>query len=166
MGATFAFSESNGAGQVVHDGIANINFGSNDSYDLVPATYPITRGTNSFCKYIRGKFTGSWTEISNMKFWKSNGEYKTDESISAGFNVTYATPTQDDQRVTGIGDTAVPTSEPSQNVNSFEGASTIVYGATGVSGYTGYIRLQTQTLVTTPSGVVNQKQFTLQFDET
>jgi hypothetical protein len=165
MAATHQWSESNGA-EVVHDGIANINFGSNDSYNLVPATYPITRNTNSFCKYIRCKFTGSWTEISNMKFWKSNGEYKTDESISAGFNVAFATPTQDDQRVTGIGDTAVPTSEPSQNVNSFEGASTIVYGATGVSGYSAYVRLQTQTLVTTPSGAVNSKTMTFQFDET
>lgn len=161
MAATHQWSESNGVGQVVHDGIGNINFGSNDSYDLVPATYPITRGTNSFSKYIRCLFTDTWTVISNMKFWKSAGTYKTDEIIKASFNAAYATPSQ-----TSTGDSTVPDSEPAQNVNSAEGETSIVYGASGVSGYTGYIRLQTQTLVTTPSGAVNQKTFTFQYDET
>ena len=160
MSATHSWSESNGAGEVVTDGIANINFGSTDAKELVPATYSITRATNSFVKYIRCKFTDTWTEISNMKFWKSAGVYKTDEVIVAGFNQVYATPTQVD-----TGDSAVPTSEPAQNVNSAEGAATIIYGASGVSGYTGYIRLQLQTLVTTPSGAVNQKTFTFQYDE-
>ena len=161
MAATHQWSESNGAGKVETIPITNINFGSNDSANLTPATYPITRGTNSFGKYIRCKFTGSWTVISNMKFWKSNGGYVTDEVINAGFNATYATPSQ-----TSTGDSAVPTSEPSQNVNSAEGASTIVYGGSGVSGYTGYIRLQTATSSSTPSGAVATKTFTFQYDET
>jgi hypothetical protein len=161
MAATHQWSESNLVGEVVQDGITNINFGSVDDHDLVPATYPITRATNSFVKYIRCKFTDTWTEISNMKFWKSLGNYKTDEVIVAGFNQVYATPTQ-----VATGDSAVPTSEPAQNVNSAEGAATIIYGGSGVSGYTGYIRLQTQTLVTTPSGAVNQKTFCFQYDET
>ena len=165
MPATVQFSESNLVGQVVTDGITNINFGSVDDHDLNTSTYSIIRGTNSFSKYIRVLFTDTWTVISNMKFWKSSGAYKTDESISAGFNVTYATPDDADMRDTGIGDTPVPAASPASNVNSAEGDSTIVYGATGVSGYTGYIRLQTQTLVTTPTGAVTQKEFTFQYDE-
>jgi hypothetical protein len=160
LSATFQFSESNGAGQTIYDGIGNINFGSVDAHDLVPSSNPITFGQNSFSKYIRGKFTGTWTTISNMKFWKSLGGYATGELIVAGFNVSYATPSQ-----TATGDSAVPTSEPSQNVNSFEGASTIVHGASGVSGYTGYIRLQEQTTVSTPAGAVATKTFVMQYDE-
>lgn len=160
MSASFAFSESNTGSQTITDGISNINFGSVDAHDLTPSSNPITFGQNSFSKYIRGKFTGTWTTISNMKFWKSLGSYVAGETIVAGFNATYATPSQ-----TGTGDSAVPTSEPSQNVNSYEGASTIVHGASGVSGYTGYVRLQLQTTVSTPSGSVNQKTFVMQYDE-
>jgi len=160
MAATFTWSESNGAGQTIYDGIGNINFGSVDAHDLTPSSNPITFGQNSFSKYIRGKFTGTWTTISNMKFWKSNGSYVTGEGIAAGFNVSYTTPTQ-----TSTGDSPVPTSEPSQNVNSYEGASTIVHGASGVSGYTGYIRLQLNTTSSTPAGAVNTKTFTMQYDE-
>lgn len=160
MSATFAFSESNGAGQTITDGITNANMGSNDSVNLNTTTYPITRSQNSFSKYIRGKFTGSWTTISNMKFWKSLGAYGTGETLKASFNATYATPTQ-----TSTGDSDIPVTEPSQNVNSFEGASTIIYGGSGVSGYTGYIRMQVQTTGSTPSGAVAQKTLVMQYDE-
>ena len=159
MAATHAWKETGSGGEVT---ATNINFGSVDAPNLVPATYPITRGTNSFGKYIRCLFTGTWTEISNLKFWKSAGVYKTDETITGSANATYATPSQ-----TSNGDSLIPTTEGTAlAINSMEGNATIVYGAFGVSGYTGYIRLQTKTLVTTPSGAVNQKTFTFQYDET
>ena len=162
MAATHSWSETNGAGPsgTPYDGIGNINFGNTDAHDLTALSYPIARGSNSFAKYIRCLFTSSWTTISNMKFWKSNGDYKTDEVIVANFNVSYATPA-----TTSIGVTAVPTAAPAQNVNSFEGEATIVYGATGVSGYTGYINLQLKTLSDTPSGAVATKTFCFQYDE-
>jgi hypothetical protein len=96
-----------------------------------------------------------------MKFWKSLGDYVTGETLKAGFNISYVTPSQ-----TSTGDSNIPTSEPSQNVNSFEGNTTIDYGASGISGYTGYIRLQMQTTVLSPAGAVNQKTLTFQYDET
>jgi hypothetical protein len=162
MAATHQWSETNLVGVIVTDGITNINFGSVDDHDLVVATYPISRATNSFDKYIRCKFTDTWTEISNMLFWKSAGVYKTDETITGSANAVYATPSQ-----TSNGDSLIPTSEGTAlAINSAEGAATIVYGASGVSGYSSYIRLQTKTLVTTPSGAVNQKTFTFQYDET
>ena len=155
MAATHAWKETGSGGEVT---ATNINFGSIDAPNLVPATYPITRGTNSFSKYIRCLFTGSWTVISNMKFWKSAGALDAEEKIKASFNATYAAPSQ-----TGTGDSDVPTSEPASNVNSFEGDATIVYG---VSGYTGYIRLQGQYTSSMPSGAVATKTFTFQYDET
>ena len=62
MAATHQWAESNGVGESETIPITTINFGSNDSADLTPVTYPITRGNNSFDKYIRCKFTGTWTE--------------------------------------------------------------------------------------------------------
>lgn len=161
MAATHQFSESNGIGEVETIPINNVNFGSVDTPNIVPATNPITIGLNSFSKYIRCKFTGTWTTISNMKFWKSAGAYVTGEAIKASANTAYATPSE-----SGTGDSDIPTIEGSAlSINSAEGASTIEYGASGVSGYTGYIRLQAQSTVSTPSGAGNQKTFTFQYDE-
>lgn len=161
MTATWGFSESNGVGESITDSISSVNFGSVDSPNLVPATYPVTINTNSFCKYIRGKFTGTWTVISNMKFWKSAGTLLTGETLKASANATYATPS-----ASSTGDTDCPTAvESALAINSAEGAATIVYGAFGVSGYTGYIRLQIQSTASTPSGSGNQKTLTFQYDE-
>ena len=161
MAATFEWSESNLVGEVVSDDIANVNFGSVDDKEIVTADYPITREDSSFEKYIRGLFTGTWTEISNMLFWKSAGDYKTGESIKAAANVSYATPS-----ATPNADSAVPVTEGTAlAINSAEGAATIEYGASGVSGYTKYVRLQTHSTGSTPAGAGNQKTFVFQFDE-
>jgi len=161
MAATHQFSESNGAGEVETIPVANLNFGSNDSAELNTTTYPITRGDASFEKYLRAKFTGVFTEISNMKFWKSAGAYVTGEEIKAAANATYAQPS-----ATPNADSVIPTTEGTAlSMQSAEGAETIEYGASGVSGYTKYLRLQLQTTGSTPAGAVNTKTFTFQFDE-
>jgi len=161
MAATHQFSESNTVSETITDGITNLNFGSNDSVNLNTTTYPITRGNSSFEKYIRAKFTGTFTTISNMLFWKSAGALVTGEVIKCAYNASFATPS-----ATANGDSAVPTtSGGSSAIQSAEGAATIVYGASGVSGYTKYLRLQLDTTGSTPSGAVNQKTFTFQYDE-
>jgi len=160
MAATFQWSESNGAGEVVTDGISHLNFGNNDSYNLNVDTYPIPRGQNSYIKYLRGKFSGTFTEISNIKFWKYSGAYVSGEEIKAAANATFATPVK-----TASGDAIIPTTEGGAlSLNSAEGAS-VILDISGVSGYTGYIRLQLQTTISSPSGDVNQKTFTLGYDE-
>lgn len=161
MAATHQWSESNTVSETITDGISNLNMGSNDSVNIVPASYPIIAGEASFEKYIRGKFTGTYTEISNIKFWKSAGTLVTGEAIKAAANVSFATPSS-----TANGDSDVPTSlGAALALNSAEGASTIVYGGSGVSGYTGYIRLQAQSTVSTPAGSANQKTYIMQYDE-
>jgi hypothetical protein len=161
MSAVFHFCESNGVGESETQDISNINMGSNDSPNLNTTTYPITRGDASFEKYIRALFTGTWTDITNMKFWKSAGAYVTGESCKAAANAVYTQPSQ-----TPNADSDVPTVEGSAlAINSAEGENHIEYGASGVSGYSGYIRLQLQTTGSTPAGAVNQKQFVFQFDE-
>ena len=155
MAATHEFSESNGA-EVVHDSIANLNFGSNDSYELNTTTYPIIRGNASFEKYMRCKFSGIFTEISNMKFWKSLGAYVTGESCKASANIVFVTPS-----ATPNADSDVPVTEGTAlSIQAADGTLTII-----APGYTKYIRLQLQTTVLTPSGAVNQKTFTMQYDE-
>lgn len=161
MAATLQWSESNTVGQTVTDGITNLNFGSNDSVNIVTATYQINRSASSFEKYIRVKFTGTWVTISNMLFWKSAGTLVAGETIKCAYNTAFATPS-----ATSNGDSAVPTtSGGSSAIQSAEGAATIEYGVSGVSGYSKYLRLQLSTSASTPSGAVNQKTFTFQWDE-
>ncbi len=156
MSAIHEWSESNGVGEVVTDGITNLNFGSNDSINIVPATYPITRADASFEKYIRAKFAGTFTEISNMLFWKSVGVYVADESCKAAANVAYVQPSE-----TANGDSDIPVTEGTALViQASDGTATIL-----APGYTKYIRSQLQTGVTTPAGAVNQKTLTFQYDE-
>jgi len=158
MAATFQFSESNGAGESVSDDIANLNFGSTDDTEVTTSSYPIVAGENSYEKYLRFKFGGTFTEISNMKFWKSAGAYKTGEAIKAAANVAYGTPTSSTSAVATVD---VPTSEGSAlSIQAADGSSEI-----SAAGYTKYICLQLQSTVSTPAGAVNTKTFTAQYDE-
>ena len=158
MGATYQWSESNEA-EVVTDGVSNLNFGSNDSPNLVSANHPIVAAENSFEKFIRAKFSGTFTEISNMKFWKSAGAYKTGEVIKAAANLAFGTPTSS----TSTGATSdIPTSEVTALVIQAADGSAIITSA----GYTKYMCLQLQTTASTPAGSVNTKTLVFQFDET
>ena len=154
MSATFGWSESNTVSETVTDALSNVNFGNADSPNLTPASNPIAAGQNSFEKWVRGKFSGSYTSVANLRFWKSVGTYVTGESIKAAVNATFATPVSTTSAVATV---AVPTVEGSALVPTAPGAS---------PSYSGYITLQLQTTVATPPGAVNQKTFTLKYDET
>jgi hypothetical protein len=158
MAAIVEFSEANGVGETVTDDIANINFGDSDSAELVPGTYPVICGANSYEKYIKVKFSDSFTEISNMKLWQSDGDLVTGEVIKADEVTAYATPVK---TTSTEAITAVPTEVGSAiEVHSAAGADTI-----SAPGYTRYVCLQTQTTGSTPAGAGNQKTFTFQYDE-
>ena len=155
MSATHQWSESNGAGEVVTNDITTVNFGSVDSADLTPASDPVVTGENSFHKCIRCKFSSTFTEISNMKIWKSLGAYATGEVIQYKESTAYVQPVE-----TALsGASAIPTSEPSQNVLSAAGTATIT-----AAGYTEYMLLQIQSTVSTPAGAAATKTLTFQYD--
>jgi hypothetical protein len=165
MSLTFGFSEANTSGESVTDSISNINFGSNDSPNIVVATYPIASvypgsvQANSYSKYIKAKFGGTgWTQISNMKFWMSAGALVTGEKVVAKNNQAFGTPSQVD-----TGDSDVPITEGTAlAINAAGGGSTIAFPG----GYSAYIRLQLHANVgsASPSGSVNTKTFTFEYD--
>jgi len=165
--ATVELSESNTVSETVHDGINNINYGSDDSYDLVPATYPITAGENSYEKWIRLHVSamGDSNKIDNIQIWKSAGAYVTGETIdtnlkTSGYSgATYATPTQNESTVATE---PMPTADPTQ-ANLGIGGS--LSGNLTAIGYSDYWVSQLQTTVSTPAGDVNQKTYTIQYDE-
>ena len=154
MSANFQWSESNGATPTVTDGVTSLNFGNADSPNIVPASNPITAGTNSYEKWVRGHFYGTYNSVANLKFYMSAGSYVTGEQIVAAVNAAFATPIAS---TSVVATAAVPTVLGSALVPTAPGAS---------PSYSGYITLQLQTTGSTPPGNVNTKTFTLQYDET
>jgi hypothetical protein len=154
MSATFQWAESNGAGQVITDGIANLNFGNTDAANITPSANPVAAGSNSYEKWLRGKFSGTYTSIANLRFWKSAGAYVTGEAIKAVANASYATPVA---TTSSVATADVPVVEGSALAPSAPGSS---------PSYSGYVTLQMQTTGSTPPGAVNAKTFTLKYDET
>ena len=161
MVATFAWSETYGGGTGTTGTPTNLNFGSTSAIDLVPSTYPITAGTNSYEKFVRGYWSGSFTRVENVQYWKSAGSYVTGEAIKwyGDGNTSYTAATTD---TSTIATAAVPTADPGTANVSIGGNLT---GSLTATGYTDYVVLQTQVTSTASAGAVNQKTFTLQYDE-
>ncbi len=147
--------------------ITNINYGSDDSPNLTVSGNEIVAGENSFEKWNKMSFTGTFNTVDNLKIWKNSGAYVTGESIDTnaresayGGAETYATPTQ---TTSIVAIETMPEAEPS-GPNLGIGGS-LGGQLTGV-GDSDYLVTQLQTTVSTPAGDVNQKQFTYQYDET
>jgi len=153
MAATYAWNEYNGAGETETAGISNVNFGSVDSPNLSSPNNRVVAGQNSFEKWIKGDFSGSYTQIDNLKFWKSGGSLPAGVTIKAAVNASYATPT-DSASVVATAD--VPEAEGSALVPTSPGAS---------PSNSGYITMQLQATGGATPGSIGTQTFTLRYDE-
>ncbi len=190
MAATVYLSETNGpnTAPVVTDNIGNVNFGTWDAPNLVPTAHPIIIGQCSYAKWLRVCLSalGGSTQISNLKIWKSSGDYKVGELVgtNAAFNslngliTTYAhkvafaggglvtTPVMDNGQpvlgATGYASYTIPTVLPVSELVYIGGA---LGGHLDAPGYSDYIFIGLLTTASTPAGPVNQKVFSYQWDE-
>lgn len=153
MAATFQHSESNGAGQTVTNGIANTNFGNTDGPNLSTPNNQVVAGNNSFEKWYRGRYSGTFTTISNLKFFKSAGALPANVTIKAAADAAYATPVNTTSIVATVD---VPTTE---------GTALTPAAPSGNPDFSGYITMQMQTTVAAVPGAVPTQTFTLKYDE-
>jgi hypothetical protein len=169
MPATFAFSETNGAppGTAANITGGSINFGNADlhSDSLVPADHPVTAGNNSFEKWIRGRWTGTFTSITNTKFYKSAGTALSGSRIMKG-------------GVTAIANYTAPTSSAStvatDDMENHTSAATALTplppgsgaGKSGDPNFSEYVVLQLVTTTAAPPGAIPTQTYTMQWDET
>jgi len=159
MAATFQFSQSNGAGQTktdIGDGSGGNFWNFKNADTATPsdyATYPITAGNRSYDVWIQGHFTGTFNNISNIKFWCSTLSltgYGTGALISGDKEIpgAYVTPSTAD------------TTEP--NVPVAEGSAlALAYGA----AFSDYVQLQLETGADATPGDGGTSTFTLKYDE-
>lgn len=176
MGATVVIAERNGPSASSTESLdpANLNFGSIDQTELVPASYPIVAQTDghAYEKWLRFYVSdmGGSTIVDNLKVWVSNlgGGWKTGEGISCNLitsgyaAATYPTagPIQTDS---SVATNAIPESEPgSANLGIGGSLSGTIES---VPAYSDYMVLQLDVSASTPSGSVNQKTITFQWDE-
>lgn len=106
--ATVEISETNGnanggsgspySSPTVHDGIANINFGSLDDFNLDVLAHPLVLSvsgkTYSVTKWVRFHVSDMGTSISiaNLKCYKFSGAYITAEFLGSNMNDEFNTP--------------------------------------------------------------------------
>ena len=138
----------------------NLNLGSTLAANLAPSTYPITAGTYSYEKWFVAHFSGSFTRIENLQFWKSAGAYVTGETVKWTGN--YSTYTAPIATISTIATTVCPTADPATSNVGIGGSLT---GSLEGTGDSDYILLQASVTTAASAGAVNQKTFTLQYDE-
>ena len=176
MGATVELAETNGpsASSVETVDIANVNFGSDDSAEIVPATHPITAKTDghAFEKWLRLYVSdmGTSSQLDNLKIWLSNlgGGWKTGEGLSTSMRTSgYAAksyPTAGPVETNSPdADQVMPESEPSGPNLGISGS--LSGQITSAPNYSDWCVLQLDVTASTPAGSVNQKTITFQYDE-
>jgi len=147
----------------------NLNLGSTNAANLAPSTYPVTAGTYSYAKWVRGMWTGTFTRIDNIQFWKSAGAYVSHEALftsatTGTFAATaFKTPTNSQE---AKAPTTMPTADPgTQNIGVGGSLSGSITSSTAGSNECDYIVVQMSVGSDASAGATNTKTFTLQYDE-
>ena len=146
----------------------NLNLGSTNAADLAPSTYPITAGTYSYSKWLKGWWGGTFTRIENLQFWMSSSGsgYVGAETLNVSATTssyagttTFATPTTNaDSQAANT----MPTADPTAANIGFTGVLTASLEGTGESDF---IVIQASIGSTASAGATQTKQFRLQYDE-
>jgi len=146
----------------------NLNLGSTKVHDLAPSTYPITAGSVSYSKWIKGYWSGTFTRIENLQFWMSSSGtgYKSGETLwcsatTASYNGTdgWVAPTD---AVDVQADNAMPIADPAARNVGFAGSLTASITS---SGYSDFIVIQASVTSAASAGTTATKEFRLQYDE-
>jgi len=164
MAASTEVHEAYGAGPTTTVA-TNYNFGSTTLANLTPATYPITAGQNSYEKYWKVYFSGTFTKVDNLQIWKVSGVYKTNEVIKTNLTTASYSASSYAEPVTTTSSKATytfPTTDPGSANLGISGSLT---GSFASAGTTDYWVCQTQTQTDTPAGAVNEKTIRVQYDE-
>lgn len=171
MSATTTWYEQNGTatGSPAHgteSTISSCDWKSVDDTTTSRASAPVLAGENSYSKYIYLKFTGTFNQISAVKFAHTSGTLGTGISLKGKVTSTYTTPatsalasSTDMTSTTAIGSGAsvlLGTSGPNDASPSASQTSTC---------YTQYLVTQVQTTAAASAGDSGTVTLTVQYNE-
>ena len=126
------------------------------------STYPVSVGNYSYSKAFKLSFGGTFTSITNIKLYKSDGAYVTGEVVNYGCSTSFSVPTGGSYQDSNAS-TAIPTSAPSTTNVTVGGTTT--YTITDTENTTDYIYLQSSVTIQSVSGTVNSKTLTFTWQE-
>lgn len=139
-----------------------LNFVSTVAGNADEATFPVSVGNYSQTKILKLQFNGTFTNISQIKLYKSSGDYVTGEIINYGTSSTYHTPTGGSYADT-VATTAIPTSLPSTANISIGGS--LAGSITTSGGTSDYVFLQSSVTIQAVAQTVNSKNLTFTWTE-
>jgi hypothetical protein len=161
MASSFIFSQSHTTTPTVEDNnyvnLLSANVASGSDLTTAPAANPITipgaGSSYSYERYLRGHWTGTFSTITSIYFWKSAGTPGTGWTINAGnkANQTYATPVA---TASTIATAAIPTTQGTGLTPTYAAA------------FCDYIVLQAVLGTTCTPGALATLTYTFQWNET
>ena len=166
MAATAQWAEYNGAGETETVPITNINMGSNDSVNLTPATYPVTKPGWSYDKWWKIYFTGTFNLVDNFKVWRSDsgGGDAGSDPLATGvlFQAEVGAPTTDLSYVQ-----PVETDKGLSNIPYQEASALSPGPSAGLSstGYSYYMHCQLEAEAGASTGDTPTYYLTFRYDE-
>lgn len=170
MAATTTWYEQNGtaSGSPAHgteSTISSCDWKSVDDSTTSRASAPVLAGSNSYHKYIYLKFTGTFNQISAVKFAHTAGTLGTGISLKSKVTSTYATPAT----------TALASSTDITSTTAIGSGASVLLSTTGPNGstsasqtstcYTQYIVTQVQTTTAANAGDSGTVTLTIQYNE-
>jgi hypothetical protein len=160
MAATFAWKEYNGAGGT-ETTATNLNFGSIDQANITtPASYPVAAGENSYEKYVKADFSGTFTSISNLRFYLLSGTIGANDHIY--FDGETTSYTQPVVTISVVATTDIPESEPGTANVSIGGS---LSGELTSAGKSDYIVLQFNSDAADSAGQKGPFTYRIYYDE-
>jgi hypothetical protein len=173
--ATFQWGEANGAGETLTLDRAEANWKNIDDSTTAYSSSPIAAGANSYSKWMFGKFSGTFNQISAGLFAHTAGAMGTGLTIKGqpamtvdADRLSYTTPAT--ASLAGL-------SFDQTSAIAIGSGRAVWFGATGpaASGkaatmttnpcFTNYLTHQLQTTGSAAAGDTTQATFTLRYDE-
>lgn len=161
MAATVLIREKNGAGETATDktsGTVRFKNADNATVDLVdPMVVPTSGSDFSFEKWLRMNFTGTFTQVSNLKFYTDGSSgFGTGVNTWAKAVASYATPAEA-TATTGYANAFTYTSGSPLSLGAGP------YTATGDNG--SYLVSMLEVASTASQGLLTSETFTFAWDE-
>lgn len=170
MSATTTWYEQNGTatGSPAHgteSTISSCDWKSVDDTTTSRASAPVLAGENSYSKYIYLKFTGTFNQISAVKFAHTAGTLGTGISLVGKVTSTYATPAT----------SALGSASDMTSTTAIGSGASVLLSTTGPNGstaasqtttcYTQYLVTQVQTTSSASAGDSGTVTLTVQYNE-
>jgi hypothetical protein len=174
MAATFAWGESNGAGQTMTTPTA-INWkNADDNAGTAYSAAPVTAGNNSYEKWQFGIFSGTFNQISNGFYAHTATAFGTGLTLKGqpsmtadGNKLSYTTPSATTNAGLTVDMTAVTAIASGQVVwfGATSPTATKTAASTANPSYTNYLTSQLQTTTSAAPGDTATVTMTLRYDE-